>query len=50
MMYSGDDQRVGSAGHTVSAVHGQQRASELVDEIETGRRQAQANTRRFFES
>lgn len=40
----------GSAGHTVSAVHGQQSVDELVDEIEAGWRQARANTRRLLDS
>lgn len=41
---------VGSAGHTVSAVHGQQSVAELVDEIETGWLQAQADTRALLDS
>ncbi len=40
----------GSAGHTVSAVRGQQSVAELVDEIETGWRQAQADTHQLLES
>ncbi|MGA9278375.1 NAD(P)H-dependent flavin oxidoreductase [Ilumatobacter sp.] len=39
----------GSAGHTVSAVHGQQSVAALVDEIETGWHQAQADTRQLLD-
>lgn len=39
----------GSAGHTVSAVHGQQSVAELVDEIETSWRQAKADTRQLLD-
>ena len=44
VLADGSGSPVGSAGHTVSAVHDQLSVAELVDEIEAGWLQARANT------
>lgn len=43
-------ENVGSAGHTVSAVHSQQAVSKLVDEIETGWLDAQNRTAQLLQA
>ena len=45
---SGLPGNVGSAGHTISAVHSRQSVAEVVDEIERGWHEAREATRRLL--